>query len=37
MGGESSGTAYFLGGQSSGRKGGGVGIGNIIIYEIEPN
>jgi hypothetical protein len=37
LGGESAGTAYFLGGQSSGRKGGGVGVGNIIIYEIDPS
>ena len=35
LGGTTGATAYFLGGQSSGRKLGGVSYGNIIIYEID--
>ncbi len=34
LGGATGATAYFLGGQSSGRKLGGAAIGNIIIYEL---
>jgi hypothetical protein len=35
LGGSSAGTAYFLGGQTSGRKLGGSCYGNIIIFEID--
>ena len=35
LGGTTGATAYFLGGQSSGRKLGGSCYGNIIIYEID--
>ncbi len=34
LGGSTGATAYFLGGQSSGRKLGGSSYGNIIIYEL---
>ena len=34
LGGTTGATAYFLGGQSSGRKLGGSSYGNIIIYEL---
>ena len=35
IGGATTGTAYFLGGQSSGRKLGGAGTGTMVIYELE--